>query len=251
MFKQVTFGKYYHTNSLLHKLNPTAKVISTILLLICSLIINNIWLYLILIMFLILVIYISKIPIKMFLYSIRNIKVLLIFLIVFNLLIMRLDIINTTIIILKIISLILISSLLTFTTKINSINKGIENVLSPLKILKMPVFETALIISLTIRFIPTILTQAEKILKSQASRGVDFKNDSLKGKIVALSSMLIPMFILSFKRADDLANIMEVRLYGYTDKRTDYDVDKWHKKDTILIITSIFVLLLCIVGELL
>jgi energy-coupling factor transport system permease protein len=164
---------------------------------------------------------------------------------------MRLDIINTTIIILKIISLILISSLLTFTTKINSINKGIENVLSPLKILKMPVFETALIISLTIRFIPTILTQAEKILKSQASRGVDFKNDSLKGKIVALSSMLIPMFILSFKRADDLANIMEVRLYGYTDKRTDYDVDKWHKKDTILIITSIFVLLLCIVGELL
>ncbi|MFA5602647.1 MAG: energy-coupling factor transporter transmembrane protein EcfT [Bacilli bacterium] len=249
MFKRVMFCKYYHSNSLLHQINPTAKIISAIILLISCFIINSVWLYLLLILFFIIVIYVSKVPIKMFLYSIRNIKMLLIFLIVFNLLIMRLDIINITIIILKIISLVIISSLLTFTTKINSINKGIENVLYPLKILKLPISEIALIISLTIRFIPTIFTQAEKILKSQASRGVDFRNDNFKGKIIALSSMLIPMFILSFKRADDLANIMEVRLYGYTDKRTDCDIDKWTKNDTIVVIVSIFMLLLCVVGE--
>jgi energy-coupling factor transport system permease protein len=249
MYKDIAFGKYYEVSSFLHKINSTAKIISIIFLLISSLVINNIYLYILLHLFLIGLIIYSKIPMKMYYYSIKNVKYLIIFILIFNMLIRRIDITITLIIIFKITSLILISSLLTFTTKIKDINEGLENILSPLKKIKVPVNDIVLIISMAFRFIPTIFDQAHKILKSQACRGIDFKRGNLKEKITALSSMLIPMFILSYKRANAVAETMEVRFYDYTKNKTKYNQSKWQREDTIVVIISSFMLLLFIVSE--
>lgn len=249
MYREISFGKYYEVSSFLHKINSTAKMISIIILLIGALIINNIYLYILLHLFLIGIIIYSKVPIKLYYYSIKNVKYLIIFILIFNILIRRLDIAITLIIIFKITSLILISSLLTFTTKIKDINEGLEKLLSPLKKIKVPVNDISLIISMAFRFIPTIFDQAHKILKSQACRGIDFKRGNTKDKIMALSSMLIPMFILSYKRANAVAETMEVRFYDYTNDKTKYSRSKWQKSDTIVVITTSFMLLLFVVSE--
>ncbi len=113
----------------------------------------------------------------------------------------------------RILILISVSSLLTLTTKPTALNNGLEEVLKPFKKIKMPTEEISMMISIALRFIPTLLDEAGKIMKAQSSRGVDFQEGSLKQKITQIISLLIPMFIISFKRADDLANAMEARGY--------------------------------------
>src|SRR5690606_28605122 len=109
-------------------------------------------------------------------------------------------------IILRLVLIICISSLLTFTTKPTDLTLGIERVLSPLKLFRVQVSELALMISIALRFIPTLLEETQKILKAQTSRGADFTEGNIKDKILQIISLLIPMFIISFKRAEDLAN---------------------------------------------
>ena len=104
------------------------------------------------------------------------------------------------------------------------LNNGLESVMRPLKIVKFPVAEIAMMLSLTLRFIPTLLEETTKIMKAQASRGVEFSESKLSKKIGQIISLLIPIFIISFKRAEDLANAMEARGYVIGDKRTKIDV---------------------------
>ncbi len=115
--------------------------------------------------------------------------------------------------IMRILILISLSSLLTLTTKPTDLNNGLEEVMKPLKKLRVPTEEIAMMIAIALRFIPTLLDEANKIMKAQASRGVDFQEGTLRQKITQIISLLIPMFIISFKRADDLANAMEARGY--------------------------------------
>lgn len=249
MFNSINLGKYYPIESKIHSMNSTAKIISILLFLIMTFIINNIWLFIILLLFTMYLIKKTQVPVKLFINAIKNLRVLIIFLLIFNLLIFNFDIIITMIIILKIIIIIFITSILTFSTPPTEITYGLEKVFKPLKKIKVPVSSIALSLTLALRFIPSIIEQAEKILKSQASRGIDFKNSRINGKIMALSSMLIPMFILSFKRADDLADAMEVRLYNYSENRTNYRLNAWTRYDTKVVIIISIMLLLFIVSE--
>lgn len=123
----------------------------------------------------------------------------------------------------RITNVIIMTSLLTFTTMTTDLNYGIESLLKPLKVIKVPVDVIAMMLSLTLRYIPTLLGETEKIMKAQASRGVDFKESKLKEKIVQIISLLIPVFVISFKRAEDLGNAMEVRGYIIGAKRTRID----------------------------
>ena len=135
-----------------------------------------------------------------------------------------------------------ITSLLTLSTMSTDINNGLEAVLAPLKIIKVPVGVFAMLISLTLRFIPTLLEESKKIMNAQASRGVDFQEGSLKDKVNQIISLLIPMFVISFKRAEDLSNAMEARGYIIGAKRTKLDELKLRWRD-YLSYTISFILL--------
>ena len=136
----------------------------------------------------------------------------------------------------RIVVIIMLTSLLTFTTMTTDINDGLEGILFPLKWVKVPVDVLTMMVSLTLRYIPTLLIETDKIMKAQASRGVDFKEASLKDKVTQVISLLIPVFVISFKRAEDLANAMEVRGYVIGQKRTKIDILAIKKTDFIAMI---------------
>ena len=143
---------------------------------------------------------------------------------------------------LRITNVIILTSLLTFTTMTTDLNYGIEALLKPLKIVKVPVDMIAMMLSLTLRYIPTLLIETEKIMKAQASRGVDFKESTFKEKISQVISLLIPVFVISFKRSEDLGNAMEVRGYVIGQKRTRIDEYIISLKDILTMIISIIIL---------
>ncbi|QWB95989.1 energy-coupling factor transporter transmembrane protein EcfT [Mycoplasmatota bacterium] len=127
---------------------------------------------------------------------------------------------------LRITTIIITTSLLTFTTMTTDLNYGVESLLKPLTYIKVPVDIFAMLLSLTLRYIPTLLIETEKIMKAQASRGVDFNESSLKEKVVQIISLLIPVFVISFNRYEDLANAMEVKGYVIGAKRSK--IDQYH-----------------------
>lgn len=146
-------------------------------------------------------------------------------------------------ILLRIINLICISSLLTFTTKPTDLNQGLENIAKPLKALKINVSVISMMISIALRFIPTLLNEANRILKAQASRGVDFKEGKLKDKVVQIISLLIPMIVIAYKRAEDLANAMEARGYIPGAERTSINQLAYRKQDVLTFIFTGTILL--------
>ncbi|BCR35369.1 energy-coupling factor transporter transmembrane component T family protein [Mariniplasma anaerobium] len=143
---------------------------------------------------------------------------------------------------LRITNVIILTSLLTFTTMTTDLNYGIESLLKPLKIIKVPVDMIAMMLSLTLRYIPTLLIETEKIMKAQASRGVDFKESTFKEKISQIISLLIPVFVISFKRSEDLGNAMEVRGYVIGQKRTRVDEYIVSFKDIFTLVMTILIL---------
>jgi energy-coupling factor transport system permease protein len=142
---------------------------------------------------------------------------------------------------LRVLNVVLVTSILTFTTSTLELNKGIEWLIHPLTYIKIDTEVFSMMLSLTLRHIPTLLEEAEKIMKSQASRGCDFSEGSLKDKVGQIISLLIPMFVISFQRAEDLANAMEVRGYIIGGKRTSIDQLKFRLRD---LVSFIFVLIL-------
>lgn len=153
---------------------------------------------------------------------------------------------NTGFLILRIIIIIMLSSLLTFSTMPTDITNGIESLLKPLKIIRFPVGELAMMLSLTLRFIPTLLEETSKIMKAQASRGVEFSESKFKDKISQVIALLIPIFVVSFKRAEDLANAMETRGYIVGGKRTKIDLMKMRISDYVAIFLVLAILTLSI-----
>ena len=149
---------------------------------------------------------------------------------------------NATSIVIRIICMIIITSLLTFTTRYQEINQGFTAILSPLKIFKFPVATFAMMLSLSLRFIPTLVEETEKIMKAQSSRGVDFNEGSLKQKVNQIISLLVPLFVVSFRKADDLANAMEARGYVMDQERTSVDELKLSYRDLIVSLVSVLVL---------
>ena len=149
----------------------------------------------------------------------------------------------------RIVLLIGITSLLTLSTMSTDINNGLEAVLSPLKVFKIPVGVFSMLISLTLRFIPTLMIESKKIMNAQASRGVDFSEGSLKDKANQIIALLIPMFVISFKRAEDLSNAMEARGYIIGAKRTKIDELKFRAVDYIVIVLSLILTTLVILGR--
>lgn len=154
-------------------------------------------------------------------------------------------------ILLRIINLITISSLLTLTTKPTDLSNGLESIAKPLKYIGVNVSIFAMMVSIALRFIPTLINEANRILKAQASRGVDFQEGKLNDKVKQIVSLLIPMFVISYRRAGDLANAMEARGYIPGAERTKINELKYHSNDLIVFIGVLMILAGAIVAAIL
>lgn len=245
MLNKVMIGRYYPIDSLVHKMNPLAKMICVLLFIIMSFLTFDIRFNVLLLVLLILMLNNTKVPFKIYLRTIFSIKWLLLFILIINLIVGS-NLSVTIITLLRLIYVLLYTSILTLTTPPTEITYGLEKLFLPLKLIGIPVNKMALSISLALRFIPTIIDQGNKIIKSQASRGIDYYNSNLKGKILAIKSLIIPMFALSIKKADDLADSMEVRLYNVNSKRINFRQNKWHFYDTFLVLMhlGLFILIM-------
>jgi len=141
----------------------------------------------------------------------------------------------------RLIIIVTLSTILTLTTKPTDLNLGLERILKPLALIRINSEEIAMIIAIALRYIPTLLDEANKIMLAQASRGVDFSEGKFKDKIMQIISLLVPMFIISFKRSDDLANAMEARSFVPGRPRTRLHTLSWESIDTIVIIFCLMI----------
>lgn len=319
MNSKMIFGQYYNNDSIIHRLDPRTKLICLFIMMIAIFLLTSIYSLLVMFGIVLLIVMISKMPIKRFLQSFKMMTMILLFTVFFQILFtntgkvladfsfdMRVinlvicvallvlyylsgkvikkyrlltfllfvvlafylqtiikitpslftyhitiydnGVLSATKIVLRIANLICISSLLTLTTKPTDLNNGLESVCKPLKYIGINVSILAMMISIALRFIPTLINEANRILKAQASRGVDFKEGKLKEKIVQIISLLVPMIVIAYKRAEDLANAMEARGYVPGAPRTKINELKYGKSDvtaflfTFILVSSIIAL---------
>ena len=255
-------GRYIPGDSVIHKMDPRSKLLVMIAFIVVIFLAND-WLgYLLLIAYTFLAVGLTKIKVSYFLKGLRPMIALIIFTVIFQMLftpgahelfrfwIFRLSVgsmINAVYIFFRFLLIIFMSTVLTLTTPPLTLADGIETGLSPLKKLHVPVHELGLMLSISLRFIPTLMDDTTMIMNAQKARGMDFGEGNLIQKIRSVIPILIPLFVESFRRADDLAIAMESRGYQGGDGRTKYRLLKWSARDTWLII-SIIILAALLIG---
>lgn len=240
MFNNITFGKYYNKISVIHRLSPIFKIISLFIMIGSIFFIDSYIDILMLTCYLVLMMIYSNISIITYLKNIYSIKIFLIFIFIIDLIFYS-SISNIIFDLYKIIFIIIYSSALTYTTSTSEITYGIEKILKPLSNY-IPVNDISMIITLTIRYIPTLTMESSRIIKSQKLRGIDFDSKNIRVKISSLVGVFIPMFILSLKKSESLGDIMDLRLYNYGKSRTNLRTNSWRKIDSILLFLNIVIL---------
>ena len=254
MLRDITLGQYYQADSVVHRLDPRVKLVSTILYIISLFLFQNAVGYLIAALFLAAVIKISKVPFRFMVRGMKAILFLLLITVVFNLFltpgeplvhIWKLTItdkgLKTAIFMaLRLSFLIIGSSVMTLTTTPNQLTDGLEKLLGPLKKVRVPVHEISMMMSIALRFIPILLEETDKIMKAQIARGADFESGNLIKKAKALVPLLVPLFISAFRRANDLAMAMEARCYRGGEHRTKMKPLHYEKRDFVVYAVVIF-----------
>ncbi len=234
MLRDITLGQYYQTESVIHKLDPRVKLGGTLLYIISLFLFENVCGYVLAALFLVIVIKLSKVPFKFMVRGMRAILFLLFLTVVFNLFLTpgeplislwKLTITKEGLAVavfmaIRLTFLIIGSSIMTLTTTPNNLTDGMEKMMSPLKVLKVPVHEVAMMMSIALRFIPILLEETDKIMKAQIARGADFESGNLLQRAKAMVPLLVPLFISAFRRANDLAMAMEARCYRGGEGRT-------------------------------
>ena len=231
MLKDITFGQYYEGKSVIHKLDARTKIVLLIFSIVFIFLTKNVFSLLLSLLFTVFVVLFSSVPFKMFVKNIKSILVVLIFTFLINTLygtggkvllsfwtmkITTGGIYRAFYMSIRIVLLIVVSSVLTYTTTPNDLTDGIESLLSPLKFagLKNAVHTLAMMMTIALRFIPTLVEETEKIMNAQKARGADLENGKLLERIKALIPILIPLLISSVRRAYELAEAMECRCYN-------------------------------------
>lgn len=245
-------GKYTLVNSFLHRLDARFKLFAMIILMVTIFLPYNSrfmdFTYYGFMIFLILIMMkIAHIRIKSLINMMKPMTFMIVFILIINLCVIRTGnpinvfnltiyddaIFNTLYTFLRLLLMLSLSLVLTSTTKPMDLTYALEWYLFPFKLIGIPVHIIAMIISLALRFIPTLLEETEIIMKAQASRGVDFENGKLKEKIKAIVSLIIPLFVSAIQRSVELADAMEVRGYDPNSKRTRYRIMKFTKVDLL------------------
>ena len=260
MLEKMIFGRYIPGNSFVHKLDPRSKLSFVFLFIIGVFLANNTVTYAVLLGFTLLVILSSRIRLYFLFNGLKPILFLIIFTLLMHIFFTKEGALlfdwkfikiyeeglrQGIFISIRFLVLVLLTSILTLTTSPISITDGMEDLLGPFKRFKLPVHELALMMSISLRFIPTLMDETDKILKAQLARGSDISTGSIKQRIRAVIPLLVPLFVSAFKRAEDLAVAMEVRGYRGGEGRTRYRQLRWHWRDTtIMILLAVLVVVL-------
>ncbi|AWE09056.1 cobalt ABC transporter permease [Lysinibacillus sp. 2017] len=255
MMEKMIFGRFIPGNSFVHKLDPRSKLLFVFTFIVIVFLANNITTYAVLLVFTLLIIMLSRIRLYFLINGLKPVIFLMAFTLILHLLMTKEGAVLLDLGFMKIyeeglrqgifisvrfLVLVFMTSILTLTTSSISITDGLETLLNPFKKLKLPVHELALMMSIALRFIPTLMDETDKIMKAQMARGSDLSAGPLKDRLKAVVPLLVPLFISAFKRAEDLATAMEVRGYRGGEGRTRYRQLNWTMKDTL----SLFILVL-------
>ncbi len=248
MLKDITLGQYFPGKSPIHLLDPRTKLLLLVVY-IAGLFVASSWIsYGVMLAFLVFVIAISTIPVKSILRGMKPLVVILVFTGLLNLFftdtgtelvkfwIIRITdegLIRAVFMVARILMLISGTFLLTYTTSPIALTDGLESLLNPLKKIKVPVHELAMMMCIALRFIPTLIEETDKIMCAQKARGADFESGNLIQRAKALVPILVPLFIGAFRRADELATAMECRCYQGGEGRTKMKLLRYSRRDFV------------------
>ena len=261
--KDITLGQYFPGRSVVHRLDPRTKLIGVMLYIIALFMCKFFVSYAVMFAALCLCIKLSQVPVKSIVNGLRPVLFIVIVTALLNLfytpgehVLLKVWILTVTLegvyaaifMVIRIMMLIAGTFLLTYTTSPILLTDGLEALLNPLKKIKVPVHELAMMMSIALRFIPTLMEETDKIMKAQMARGADFESGNLINRAKAMLPLLVPLFVSAFRRADELAMAMEARCYRGGEKRTRMKVLKFTKPDGIaacavcalLVLTIIF-----------
>ncbi len=239
MFKDITIGQYIDGSSFLHRMNASMKIILTFVIIVMLFVISHIVPYVLFIAFSVFLVFLSKVPPLYILKGLRPMIFIIVFTVILNLFLtpgetlwqqkilfgwtvkityegVRMSILMF----LRLTLLVTVTSLLTLTTSPIMLTDGIEKILKPLEVIKVPAHEIAMMMSIAIRFIPTLAEETEKIIKAQTARGADFESGNIIMRAKAMIPILVPLFVSAFRRADELATAMDARCYHGGKNRT-------------------------------
>lgn len=261
---KLVFGKYIPIDSPIHHLDPRTKIIALFIVIIAIFIPSSWWCYLFLGVVLLITVLMSGLKLSFVFKAFKPMMFMMAFLLVVNMISVKTGyvlisigsfeiwsdaIFNTLFIVVRLLLMIMLTTCLTATTKPLDLTLGIEYLLTPLKRLHFPAHEVAMMISIALRFIPTIIEETMRIMNSQKSRGVDFEEGKLKEKIQAILSLVVPLFSVAFERAYELADAMEARGYIPGAERTRYRKLKYRIADYLFILGSIVIMVLMILSR--
>ena len=261
MLKDITLGQYFPGDTLVHRLDPRTKLIMTVLYIVVLFIAKGPISYLAVFLFLAISIGVSRIRLKTILSGLKPILILILITAVLNLLynrgetvLLRFWRITITLegvftaltMALRIVMLIAGTLLLTYTTSPLQLTDGLEQLLNPLKKIHVPVHELSMMMSIALRFIPTLIEETDKIMNAQKARGAEFDTGNLIQKAKAMLPLLVPLFISAFRRADELATAMESRCYHGGEGRTKLKVLTMERRDWITLIVGLLLIALVI-----
>lgn len=254
MMDKLIFGRYITGDSFIHKLDPRTKLVGVISFILIIFLANNWLTYLMLTLFVLLAIKLSEINPRFFIRGVRPLIWLILFTVILQILftsgetiffrlgplvVSQEGLINGAFIFMRFVLIIFMSTLLTLTTMPLSLTDAIEYLLRPFEIVKMPVHEIALMLSIALRFVPTLMDETEKIMNAQRARGIDFGEGNIYQQMKSIVPLLIPLFVSSFNRAEELATAMEARGYKGGEGRTKYRQLAWESRDTGIVVSFV------------
>ena len=253
MLKDITIGQYFPGDTFVHRLDPRVKILISIMFIISLFFIKDFYVYIFILGFILFSIIISRIPVKFVLKGLKPLMPIIIITFIINVFLTKGEVIykigplsitkegfsQAVFMALRLIFLITGTSLLTLTTSPISLTDGIEELLSPFKKVGLPAHELAMMMTIALRFIPTLLEETDKIMKAQMARGADFESGNIINRAKNLVPLLVPLFVNAFRRADELAIAMEARCYRGGEKRTRLKELTLDKQDGLALILSI------------
>ena len=265
MLKDITLGQYFPGDTLAHRLDPRTKLMMVVIYIIGLFSAKSFLSYGILAVFLFVSVKISKVGFRALIKGMKPLIIILIFTAVLNMFytpgheIASFWVFHLTaegiraaiFMVIRIAMLIMGTFLMTYTTSPIALTDAIESLLGPLKKIRFPVHELAMIMSIALRFIPTLIEEADKIMSAQKARGADFETGSILHRAKAMVPILVPLFISAFRRADELATAMECRCYHGGEGRTKLHVLHYQKRDVLcILLTSVVMITVVIISRL-
>ena len=242
------FSRYYNTYSIIHSMNPLCKLLALLIFVIMVMICSNIRVICGLSLILIYIVVISNIPLKKYLEPLWRMKVLFFFIFFINFL-FGVSFYSSFVMICRVCLVVMYSSVLLYTTTTNEIALGVASLIRPFSFLGFSVSRVSMAIALALNFIPSLFLISNKIIKSQAGRGFNYRSSSFKNKLLGIKSVFIPMFILAIKRADCVSDAMELKQFSFNRERSTINVLTWHINDIYMIFCHILVLIFVLVKE--